>query len=125
MQSVKILYILSAQASLLWFIASALWGSLLTIGNRPCGNTYTLALIATHITTALSILLLILLAWAQVVPHIALSLVYYFVALFIVPCIVVYVPKDKTRYQTLAIALSCLFASGMVLRSLQTLRGSY
>lgn len=121
MRSVLTLYTLSTQASLLSFLFSAFWGGLLALRKQPISEIYKLMLVASHIIMALSCLLLVVLSLARVFPHTALSLIYSFVALVVLPCVYVYLPKDQARYQVSSLALACFFASGMVLRSLQVL----
>jgi predicted neutral ceramidase superfamily lipid hydrolase len=123
MRLVVNLYALSTQASLLSFIVSAIWGGVLALRRKPLGENYKLALVATHVITAFSSLLLIVLALTKTLPQAGLILIYTLVALAILPCVYVYLPKDQPHYRVSGLALASLFASSMVLRALQVLQG--
>jgi hypothetical protein len=114
-------YQLFTGASLVSFVLSGLWGCVLAIKGKSFRETYKLALLASHLIFASSCVLLLVLWLGQGLAKPALPLIYSLVALAVLPCVYTYLPKDQPRYRLACLALTCFFASGMVLRALQTL----
>jgi hypothetical protein len=96
-------------------------GCLLAVKGKSLGQGYQLALFASHILFASSSILLLVLWLTGSLDRPAVPLVYSLVALLVIPCVAHYLPEDEPRDHTLCIAVSCLFASGMVFRAWQTL----
>ena len=110
-------YTLFNQASLLSFLVSAVWGCLLAVRGKSLGQSYQLALFASHILFASSSILLVVLWLTGSLDRPAVPLVYSLVALLVIPCVAHYLPEEQPRYRVGWIAVTCFVASWLVFRA--------
>ena len=108
--------ILSLLALSLWTALHALRGQFLT---RDC----TLALIGVHISLAAQIILLVPLCLGVHLREPITTIAYSTTALATILSVWAYLPKENPQSHSGSLALACLFASGMIVRVLQTASG--
>jgi hypothetical protein len=113
-------FTLCALTNILNLLALSLWTALHALRPQLIARDCLLALIGVHVTLAAQTVLLVPL-WISGHLHEPLTTIAYAItALATIPSVWAYMPKENPRSHAGSIALACLFASGMVLRVLQT-----
>ena len=114
------LFTASALTSLVCLLVLTLWAGFFALRGTLFSRDGLLALIATHVVLALQTCLLLPIWFQGLLRQPTTTFAYAIIALAAVPCVWVYLPTAAPRQHSSSIALACLFASGMVVRALQT-----
>jgi hypothetical protein len=114
------LFVIGALTGLVCFVALALWAFALAWRNICPTKDWQLGLLGTELVLGTHLIALAVL-WAQgALREPITTFAYTVVAIASVPSVLAYLPNDAPRQYSSWTAMACLFAIGMLIRTLQT-----
>jgi hypothetical protein len=114
-------FLVSGLTGILWLLVLALWAARNGWRSQLCGRSWMQAWIATQIVLGVHVASTLMLFVSGGSRQITVTpLIYSLVALTVIPSVRLYLPDTLPRQHSSGVSLACLFASGMVVRTLQT-----
>jgi hypothetical protein len=114
------IFTLSALTSMASLIILALWATWFAWRGQTPNRDWQLGCVALQITQTILVLSFLMLWLEAKLSQPTTTLAYVVMAVFTIPSVWAYLPKEFPGQHSSSLALACLFATGMVFRALQS-----